>query len=209
MRRDAVFTFLSMDEAMLFIDMVSKRIKGKSLMIKYQKASGNIKVRVSIEGDAAELSLLYDELMRVYKDVKMAKSRGAIRAFDVSIILNRARLSAAIPLDLVVDLLQLMGRRAELRGSKLVVDMDLEDLVSLVERVSEIYKELMNTNVSSQGKRIVAIYSILRGKGVKESIDDLVRHGLLTRYGNTDFLVMTLDYQHSLTRLQSIIEGSG
>lgn len=207
MRRESIFTFPSMDEAMLFIDMVSKRVRSKSLMIKYQKISGNVRVRIAIEGDPAEVDILHDELRRIYKDVKMAKVSASIRSFDISIILNKAKLKAAIPFDLIVDLLQLMGRRAELSGSKLKVDMDLDSLINIVEKISGIYKELIDTKVSSQAKRIIAIYSLIKGKDLKEAINDLLKYGLLTKYGETDFLVMSLDYGHALMRLQSIIEG--
>lgn len=207
MRRETIFTFSGMDEAMLFIDMVSKRVKSKSLLIRYQRVGNNVRVRVTIEGDPAEVDLFHDELRRIYRDVKMAKANTNIKSFDISIILNRAKLSAAIPFDIIVDLLQLMGRRAELAGSKLRVDMDLESLIGIVEKVSEIYKELIDSKISSQAKRIIAIYSLLKGKDVKESINDLLRYGLLTKYGETDFLVMSLDYEHALMRLQSIIES--
>ena len=207
MRRELVFTFNSMSEALTFMEMVTNKIKSKELLIRYDAGNG-IRVWVSIQGEPHEVELYSMEVKRVYNDIKLMRGKFGTRTYDVSLILSKARLSAAIPMDLIIDLLQVKGISAELDGSKIRVmgDVGLDDLVKLAEDISRIYSELMDMEVSAQAKRIIALYALLMGKGVKDSINELLSRGLLSRYGDTDLIVLSMDYRHALLRLQELME---
>lgn len=208
MRREFVFTFSNMSEALTFMEMLTSKIKSRELLIRYDTGSG-IRVWVSIQGEPHEVELYSMEIKRVYNDIKLMRGKFGVRAYDVSLILSKARLSAAIPIDLLIDLLQIRGVNAELDGSKIRImgDIKLEDLVSLAESISRIYSELIDAEVSAQAKRIIALYALLMGKDVKDSIRELLDKGLLTKYGDTELLVLSMDYKHALLKLQELMES--
>ena len=201
-----MFTFNNVDEALTFMEMVTSKIKSRELLIRYD-AGGGVRVRVSIQGEPHEVELYSMEVRRVYNDIKLMRGKFGVRTYDVSLILSKARLTAAIPIDLVVDLLQLRGVSAELDGSRIRVagDVGLEDLVRLAEDVSRIYGELMDMDVSAQAKRVIALYALLMGRDVRGSIKELIDKGLLSKYGDSELLVLSMDYRHALSRLQDLV----
>ncbi len=206
-RREFVFTFNEVGEALTFMEMITNKIKSRELLIRYDVGNG-VRVWVSIQGEPHEVELYSMEVRRVYNDIKMMRGKFGTRAYDISLILSKARLSAAIPNDLVIDLLQVKGVNAELEGSKVRVagDIRLEDLVRLAEDLSKVYSELIDAEVSAQAKRVIALYALLTGKDVRGSIEDLLNEGLLSRYGDTELLVLSMDYRHALSRLQELLE---
>ncbi|ADN50895.1 DUF2067 family protein [Vulcanisaeta distributa] len=206
-RREFVFTFNNVNEALTFMEMLTSKIKSKELLIRYDTGSG-VRVWVSIQGEPHEVELYSMEIKRVYNDIKLMRGKFGTRAYDVSLILSKARLSAAIPIDLIIDLLQIKGINAELDGSKIRVvgDVKLEDLIKLAEDISRIYNELIDAEVSAQAKRIIALYALLMSKGVKDSIKELLDKGLLSKYGDSELLVLSMDYKHALSRLQELVE---
>ncbi len=208
MRREFVFTFNNVNEALTFMEMLTGKIKSKELLIRYDTGSG-VRVWISIQGEPHEVELYSMEIKRVYNDIKLMRGgKFGIRAYDVSLILSKARLNAAIPIDLIIDLLQIKGVNAELDGSKIRVvgNIKLEDLVKLAEDISRIYNELIDAEVSAQAKRIIALYALLMGKDVKDSIKELLDKGLLSKYGDSELLVLSMDYKHALSRLQELVE---
>ncbi len=208
MRREFVFTFNNVNEALTFMEMLTGKIKSKELLIRYDTGSG-VRVWISIQGEPPhEVELYSMEIKRVYNDIKLMRGKFGIRAYDVSLILSKARLNAAIPIDLIIDLLQIKGINAELDGSKIRVvgNIKLEDLVKLAEDISRIYNELIDAEVSAQAKRIIALYALLMGKDVKDSIKELLNKGLLSKYGDSELLVLSMDYKHALSRLQELVE---
>ena len=207
MRRELVFTFDNVSEALTFIEAVTNRIKSKELLIRYNVGS-NVKVWVAIQGEPYEVELYAAEIKRIYNDIKLMRGKYGIRVYDVSLILSKAKLKAAMPIDLLVDILNIMGIEAEIEGSKIRVrdSLGLEDLVKIVEEVSELYHEMIDMEISAQAKRVIAIYSFIMKKPIKESIDDLLSHGLINRYGDSELLVLSTDYDHALLKLQELIE---
>ena len=189
------------------MEMVTNKIKSKELLIRYDVGNGT-RVWLSIQGEPHEIELYSMEIKRIYNDIKLMRGKFGAHTYDVSLILGRAKLNAAIPIDLIVDLLQVKGINAELDGSKIriVSDVTLEDLIKLAEDISRIYNELMDMEVSAQAKRIIALYALLMGKSVKDSINELLNKGLLSRYGDTELLVLSMDYRHALSRLQELVE---
>ncbi len=202
-----VFTFNDVNEALTFMEMITSRIKSKEVLIRYDTGSG-VRVWVSIQGEPHEVSLYSMEIRRIYDDIKLMRGKSGVYVYDISIILNKARLNAAIPIDLVIDILHMRGINAEMEGSKIriVGSAILEDLVGIVEDVSRVYGEMIDMEISAQAKRVIAIYSLLMGKSIKDSIKDLLGHGLLSRYGDTELLVLSMDYKHALLKLQELIE---
>ncbi|BDR91616.1 DUF2067 family protein [Vulcanisaeta souniana] len=207
MRREIVFTFNNMNEALTFMEMVTSKIKSKEILIRYDTGNG-IRVWVSIQGEPHEVSLYSMEIRKIYNDIKLMRGKSGVYTYDISIILNKARLSAAIPIDLVIDILHMKGINAEMEGSKIriVGSTTLEELVGIAEELSRVYGEMIDMEISAQAKRVIAIYSLLTGKGIKDSIKDLLEQGLLSRYGDTELLVLSMDYKHALLRLQELIE---
>ncbi|WP_229709709.1 DUF2067 family protein [Vulcanisaeta souniana] len=189
------------------MEMVTSKIKSKEILIRYDTGNG-IRVWVSIQGEPHEVSLYSMEIRKIYNDIKLMRGKSGVYTYDISIILNKARLSAAIPIDLVIDILHMKGINAEMEGSKIriVGSTTLEELVGIAEELSRVYGEMIDMEISAQAKRVIAIYSLLTGKGIKDSIKDLLEQGLLSRYGDTELLVLSMDYKHALLRLQELIE---
>ncbi len=210
-RREFTFTFDNQQDALTFIDLVSKKVKSKELLIRYNLYGNVVKVWIAIQGDAHEVEVYGNEVLKIYRDLKLMKGRFGVKTFDVSFILAKARLEAAIPIDIIVDILQLMGVPTEVEGSKIKVkgDMSLERLVEIAESISKLYREMMEREISSQAKRVIAIYAYLSKKPLDEAIADLLRHNIIKRYGDTELLVLSTDYTHALLKLQEILEKEG
>jgi len=207
-RRELVFTFNNINEALTFMEMITNKIKSKEVLIRYDTGSG-IRVWVSIQGEPHEVELYIMEIKRLYNDIKLMRGKFGVRTYDISFILSKARLSAAIPIDLIIDLLHIKGINAEIEGSriKVVGDVKLENLISTAEGISRIYDEMIDMEISAQAKRVIALYSMLLGKDVKDSIKELLNNGLLSKYGDTEMLVLSMDYKHALSKLQEMIEN--
>ncbi|MFB6470704.1 MAG: DUF2067 family protein [Vulcanisaeta sp. AZ3] len=207
MRRELVFVFNDFDEALTFMEMLTKRIKSRLLFIKYDVGRG-VKVRVAVQGEPYEVELYSSEIRRIYDDIKAMRGRFNVKVYDMSILLNKARLKAAMPIDLIIDILRLMNINVELEGSKIKISgsVELNDVVSIIEDVSKLYGEMFDMDISAQAKRIVAIYSYIVRKTIKDSIDDLVKHGILRRYGTTELLVLSMKYEDALSKLKELIK---
>lgn len=208
MRRELVFTFNNANEALTFMEIVTSRIKSKELLIKYD-VSGGIRVHVSIQGEPHEVELYAVEIRRIYNDVRMMRGRYGVRTYDISLILNKARLKAAMPIDIVIDAMHIMGINAEIEGSKIRIrdSLGLDDVVRMIEKMSELYRDMLDMDISAQAKRVIAIYSFVTGKPIKDCIIDLLNHELITKYGDSELLVLSMDYDHALLRLQELIES--
>ncbi|WP_367834438.1 DUF2067 family protein [Vulcanisaeta sp. JCM 16159] len=104
--RKFVFVFNSMDEALTFIEAITNKIKSKELLIRYDVGNG-IRVWVSMQGEPHEIELYSMEIKRAYNDIKLMRGKFGVRTYDISLILSKARLSAAMPIDLIIDLLHI------------------------------------------------------------------------------------------------------
>jgi len=202
MRRSLRFRFEDGQEALLFIKLVTSRIKSPGLAIKNDL--GNIEV--TVEGAREEIELYVGEVLRILRSIKGMKPRhGDLRSYDMAIILDLAGPEAAFPLDLVAEALGLMGRYSRMRGNRLITNSTLNEVLETVRRISRLYLDMRESNITPQAKRIISLYALLTGKSLDNSIEDLVREGILN--DRSGFLALSRSYNEILGNMRILLEG--
>ena len=134
----------------------------------------------------------------------MVKGRPGLRTYPLELVFGEADVEAAIPGDLLVPALEVMGFRAKVSRGALVTDADFRQVVELVEKLSRAYKRLMDEPISARAKRLVALYMVATGSDVEEAVGELARLGIL-QMGNV--VSLADEYDKALSKLKSVLGG--
>jgi len=167
------FTFTSSAEALKFIEILSKRL-GKGSFLGEVKGN-KVKVFIPFREDYRRL---VEEVKHLYAEVHAGVSR-RLKSFEITTVLSASNLRVAIPMQALLEALQLEGYRAELTGSRIVTNASFQHVVELAERVSEAYSEAVELRLPSPLRRIVAAAAACAGFSVEETLKLLVSHGLV------------------------------
>ncbi len=201
-------TFGSSEEVVRFLDLVTRKIKVFQM---YAKTRGSNNVELILLGDPYEVNLAISEIKKMAKTVReMYRKVRGLSTYDQRIILDAAKIEAAIPLDVAYKTLEFLGYRVEVtRDGKIRTDATLGDIVKTVEQISRLYKEMMDMDITPQAKRIIAIYSTVVDRDIEESISDLLNLGLLKIFESEErkLIVLSYSYEESLKKLREIISN--
>ncbi len=199
-------TFGSNEEVVKFLELISRKIKVFQM---YARTRGSNNVELILLGDPYEVNLAISEIRKIAKIVKeMYRKVRGLATYDQRIILDTAKLEAAIPLDVAYRVLEFLGYRVETtRDGKLRTDATLREIVNVVEQVSRLYKEMMDMDITPQAKRIIAIYSIVMDRDIDEAISDLLKFELLKIFESEErkLIVLAYSYEKALEKLKEII----
>jgi len=157
-QKTIVLTFRSNDDALKFVELIEKALKNKNVIVLVKGCKVKI-IAPSIEQEETihKVKILY----RYWKT--SSTPRGDLYRHPIPLVLSLADLSISIPLNGLVSLLNLYGRKAELKNSFLVTSARLGEVVSLAERYSRAYRETTFLPLSPTLKRLVAaVATILR-----------------------------------------------
>ncbi len=199
-------SFGSNEEVIRFLDLATRRVKVSQM---YARTRSGNNVEIILLGDPFEVNLAVSELRKLAKTVRemYRRSRG-LSTYDQRIILESARLEAAIPLDVVFKILELSGFKVELRrDGKIRTDAPLSEIVRVAEHVSSLYRDMMDMDITPQAKRIVAIYSTVMGRELDDAISDLLMFGILKTYESEErsLIVLSGSYDESLEKLKDVL----
>ncbi len=201
------FTFGSNEEVVRFLDLASKKVKVFQM---YARTRSGTNVEVILVGDPCEVNLAISELRKLAKTIRdMYRRERGLATYDQHMILESARLEAAIPLDVVYKTLELLGHRVEqLRDGRIRTDASFDEVVQLTEKVSKLYKEMMEMDITPQAKRIVAMYCIVFDRTIEEALAELEELGLLKRYVSPErqLMVLATTYEDAFRRLKEFVE---
>jgi len=199
-------SFGSSEEVVKFLDLATRKVKVSQM---YARTRSGNNVEVILLGDPIEVNLAISELRRIAKTVReMYRRTRGLATYDQRIILESARLEAAIPMDVVFKILELMGHKVELtRDGKVRTDASLGEIVKIVEHVSSLYKDMMEMDITPQAKRIIAIYSTIMDRDIEEAVNDLLMFGLLKTYESEErsLIVLSRSYEESLEKLKEVL----
>lgn len=199
------FKFNSSSEALNFIKLVTGRVRALQIITRY--SVGN-RVEIILQGDPTEINMIVMELKRLAKIVKETSRKGVgMNVYDVNFLLNTAKLEAAIPLEVVFTILELLGYRVDFRENKLKTDAPLEKVLEVMSMTSRVYREMMSMNVTPQAKRIIAMYVVVKGRDIEKSIDDLINLNLLNKHEELNLIVLTHDYEKSVKMLKEKLKS--
>jgi len=199
--------FNSVEEAVRFLDLVSRKIKVFQL---YARTRGSRVVELTLVGDPAEVTVAIAEIKKIAKTIKeMYRKERGLATYDVRVILDYAKIEAAIPLDVAFKTLELLGYRVEqLKSGKIRTNAEFSKVVEVVEQVSKIYKEMMEMDVTPQAKRIVAMWCVVLDRTPEEAIEELEALGILKRYITTErsLVVLAYNYEEAFKKVKDFIE---
>ena len=201
------FTFGSNEEVVRFLDLASKKVKVFQM---YARTRTGTNVEIILVGDPCEVNLAISELRKLAKTIRdMYRRERGLATYDQHMILESARLEAAIPLDVVYRTLELLGHRVEqLKDGRIRTDASFDEVVQLTEKVSKLYKEMMEMDITPQAKRIVAMYCIVFDRTIEEALAELEELGLLKRYVSPErqLMVLATTYEDAFRRLKEFVE---
>lgn len=200
------FSFLNKDEAVKFLELATKKVKTFQM---YGRCKSNNQVEIILQGDPVEVNLAISELKKLAKTIKemMRHDRG-FAIYDISILLDMANLEAAIPLDVVFKIIELKGYKIEVLGGKIKTNASVDEIVRTMEYVSKLYREMMTMDITPQAKRLIAIHSIITGKSIEKSIEELTKYKLLNVHRDEErqLILLTQSYENSVRILKSILK---
>lgn len=202
------FSFNSQEEVIKFIELATKRIK---VLQAYTRCKPNNVVEIILQGDPTEISVLIYELRRIAKAIKeMMRSGQPYNTYEIPILLEIANLKAAIPMDVVFKILELRGHKVQVKEDKLITSARFDEVLKTIEKVSELYAEMMDYDITPQAKRLIAIYSIVTGKSINDSIAELLNYGLVKKYSSTEreLIVLAYDYETCVNKLKNVLKKS-
>jgi len=201
------FTFNSQEEIIHFLDVISRKIKVFQL---YARTRGNRNVEIVLMGDPAEVTVAIAELKKIAKTIRemYRKDRG-MATYDVRVILDYAKIEAAIPLDVAFKTLELLGYRVEqLKDGKIRTNAEFSKVVEVIEEISRLYKEMMEMDITPQAKRIIAMWCAVFDRTPEEAIAELEALGLLKRYitPERNLVVLAYNYEEAYKKVKEFVD---
>jgi len=190
-------SFKSSEEVQQFLEMVQRFVHGVEYILDV-RGSG---VRIRLIGTPSEVEKAYYTIRGIEAAVK---GRPGLKTYPLDLVFRGANTEAAIPGDLIVPALQLLGFNAKISRGNLVTDASFTEVINVVERLSSIYRRLMDEAISARAKRIVALYMLATGSDVDQAVEELVRLGIL-QIGAT--VSLSDDYERALNKLRSVLGG--
>ena len=197
MFREFHASFRSREEVQTFLELVQRFVHGVEYVIDVRGTS----VRIRLLGTSSEVEKAYFRIRGIEAAVK---GRPGLRTYPLELVFGEADVEAAIPGDLLVPALEVMGFRAKVSRGALVTDADFRQVVELVEKLSRAYRRLMDEPISARAKRLVALYMVATGSDVEEAVGELARLGIL-QMGNV--VSLADEYDKALSKLKSVLGG--
>ncbi|ABW02662.1 DUF2067 family protein [Caldivirga maquilingensis] len=172
--RRLMFKVRSTDEAVRFINTYLSEVKAKEVYVKYRGSRLEVKVR----GNPVLAKVLSTEAHKVYGTLRQGR---LINVFDLTVIIREAKPKSPIPPETIELTLRLMGYYAELNESRLRTGASLSKVIETVRRLSEAYAAMVDLDISSSAKRIIASLAVAKGVSIYDAIDELVNMDVLNK----------------------------
>ncbi len=202
--RQILASFPSASEAAGFVEYVQSVVRGVRL-IAVVKGS---RVKLVLEGGPEEVEEALQMVRRCLGEWKSShRARAGLFLHPIKLVLTKAKLSTAIPVKCLCDVLSLRGRRARLTGAFIECDVGLDDVIKIAEEFSENYRDALKLDAYPLVKRLAAVVATAYGLDVSEALVKLMALELVRDEGGR--LVMATQYERALEKLKSEHVGGG
>ncbi len=200
-------TFDNVEEAVRFLDLISRKIRVFQL---YARTRAGKIVELTLVGDPAEVTVALAEIKKIAKTIKeMYKKERGLATYDIRIILDHAKIEAAIPLDVAFKVLELLGHRVEvLKSGKVRTDAEFSRVIEVVEQVSKIYRDMIDMDITPQAKRIIAMWCVVFDRSPEEAVEELETLGIVKRYITQErsLIVLSYNYEEAYKKVKEYVE---
>ncbi|WP_291765927.1 DUF2067 family protein [Caldivirga sp. UBA161] len=176
--RRLMFKVRNTDEAVKFINTYLSEVGAKEVYVKYRGSRLEVKVR----GNPILTRVFLTEAHKVYGTLRQGR---LINVFDLTVIMREAKPKSPIPPETIELTLRLMGYYAELNKSRLRTGASLSKVIDTVRRLSEAYAAMIDLDISSSAKRIIASLAVAKGVSIYDAIDELAEMNVLNK-GNVN-----------------------
>lgn len=197
--RGITFTlvFSSAEEAVEFLKMLENTLPGKSFLGELK--TNKVKIFVPESKDS---ELVAHRIRELYNQMKSPHAQGLIRDYDLAVLFSMSRLEVPVPVSLLVDALKIKGYKVEVFRDKLRTNAPLNVITKTIENLSKIYHELADIKMTSQSRRLIALYSHTENLAPEESIKRLSELGILTEESGR--ISLKVNYEMALNTLYNV-----
>lgn len=196
--KTVVFSFDDPEEAVEFVAFVQEKLRkvNMDIVLKHNK------VKVVLLGTREEVELASNTLKREYRYWKLSSKRrpGGLYRHSLSIVLSRAELASSIPVNSIVEVLELSGYRAELKEGFVETDAELDRVVEVAEKLSRVYRELLSERLTPMARRLVAVLMTAYSLGLEETLRACLEEGVLYTDEKSSRTSLVVEYGTALER---------
>ena len=168
------------DEELLksFLDLLSKRIRGVQLHVFTRQKW----VKIKFYGGLDEVKYSVEAARRLYRELLRSKypDKAGYYNYNLATLLSEANLQIAIPPTLLVRILHYNGYRSEVDGTLLRTRAPREVVIKYAEKLSQVYYESLRIPLTPTARRAVAYYSVVKGIEPGNSVENLLKKGILS-----------------------------
>ncbi|OYT61293.1 MAG: hypothetical protein B6U69_03835 [Thermofilum sp. ex4484_15] len=164
-------------------------------------------VRITFTGDPITVQEAVREARRVISEIKYEGRRDSKGFYSIPLTsLARANLEVAIPIALLVKLLEIKGYEAYIKGEHIKSKAPSRTVIENARALSKAYKEAMSFPLTSSARRLIALYSTLSCKRVNEVVNELLREGFLDKRKDGS-ITLTKNFNTVLEILKERLKG--
>ncbi len=202
MGRRAVLKFKSSEDAITYVDLLTRRIKVGELII---DVKSNV-VELRVRGGREAGDIMMAEALKIYGALK-ARNGGSL---DLSVLITMAQpppSSAVRRGDHRIELegLPIGAERHEAQDKGPPLDL----VISIIKSTSSLYAEMARMNITQNAKKIIATHALLRGLDVPGAIQELMEKGAVRENESSGSALITAsssfeDYVSTIRRGKGI-----
>lgn len=196
-----LFSFNNNDEALKFIELLSKHLKGANIIVDLRGTT----VRVRIYGSRNDIKSTFLKVKDLVTIVKVEYKKG-LKRYPLKYLLTSSELKSPIPIDLIQDILTLKGFKAEIKRGHVITNASLEDIQQVIKKISETYFRLKNLRASPRAKKVIALMVSLTELPIKEILEILLNNGVVSKVKNVGTYVLTCKYEDALKVMRKLLK---
>ncbi|RLE55091.1 MAG: hypothetical protein DRJ40_09030 [Thermoprotei archaeon] len=167
-------------EQEMLLEEITARVKSTTIRIQSRLNT----IEIYIYGTKDMIRAAESEIREIVKYVRGMLTRDfrGLYTYPISHVLSRAGLRVAIPVDLLIQVLEVKGYRAKIEGGSIRTDATVDVVQDLARKISEVYYNLSTSNLAPTAKKLVAYYILAKNYSVEEvdrAVKELSELGLL------------------------------
>lgn len=197
------FSFNNKDEAIDFIELINTQLKTANLIVDLK---GNI-VSVKIYGTKDEIKGIISELKDLLSLVR-SREKGAFLKVSIKHLLSSVNLKASIPINLILEIVQMKGYEIRMNKGYLVTNASFELLKDIAIKLSNAYFKLKNIQATPKAKRIIALYSLLFDKDINDSIKELHKMRIINVIKDLGRYTLSSNYEEAVDKIKNLLKQS-
>jgi len=177
-----------------FIRYLSKALIGDTILMRMQ----GDKIRIEIYGSEALAAMTAANLKRLLREFRV-KRRGSRETRVSRAALTRAA-GVAVPVDVLVEVLRVLGYRGDVEGDDLVTNAEPETIMDLAASLGHAIRETQMLDATRTAKKLVLAGMIAAGLDQLEVIERAMEVGVLDEDDEGKLFVRG-DWREALKRL--------